>query len=120
MKNFYLNLENYLIDPNDTELTVNIRRTGDNVCYETACCTLGHLSNNTMILYLHFMQRSHGKGGTLDFGELLRSAPMGGELLQSAVVELLFEGYLTYTISEDGRITSFEFCEHPDMDLFVA
>ena len=120
MKNFALNIENYLIDPKATNLTVNVHRTGDAVCYETASATLSHLTVNTMILYLHILQRSHGKDCTLDFGELLRSAPMCGELLESAAAELLIKGYLTFTPSEDDQITTFEFYEHPDMELFVA
>ena len=66
------------------------------------------------------MHCSSNNGCTLDFGELLRSAPMSGELLEFAAAELLIEGYLTYTIPADDHIADFEFWEHPDMDILVA
>ena len=120
--NTVLNLENYIIDPNATDLTVTIHRIGNNISYEAALCAINHLPTDSLILYMHFMQCAQGKDCVLDFGELLRSAPMCGDLLQSAIANLMVEGYLTYTLPEHkfGYITTFEIREYPFEDALTA
>ena len=117
-----MNLENYLLDPSSDNLTVAVHRIGEHISYEAACYAISHLSESALILYMHIMQNAREKDCVLDFGKLLRSAPMIGDLLQKTLAELLFENYLTYTLPDEkfGFITTFEFREYPYDDVLVA
>ena len=117
-----LNLKNHLINSNATYMSLAIHRIGNNISYEAALCAINHLPTDSLILYMHFMQCAQGKDCVLDFGELLRSAPMCGDLLQSAIANLMVEGYLTYTLPEHkfGYITTFEIREYPFEDALTA
>ena len=120
--NCMLNLENYLIDLSSDNMTVAVHRIGEHISYEAACFAINHLSESALILYMHIMQNAREKDCVLDFGKLLRSAPMSGDLLQQTLAELLLENYLTYTLPDEkyGLITTFEFREYPYDDVLVA
>lgn len=116
-----MNLENYLINPSSDSMTVAVHRIGEHISYEAACYARNHLSESALILYMHIMQNAREKDCILDFSEVLRSAPMCGDLLLSAIVELLIEGYLDpLAYEEDNHIPTFEFREYPYDDVLVA